>query len=97
MGILSLPSLANKVARQTLIAKKLPHIIVVDGCHNECAKKIVNDREIKYDAYINLEYDLNIKKAGPFTTFEYSDEDVVKVKDVIEEIIKRVSEGCGRK
>lgn len=68
MGILSLPSLANKVARQMLIAKKHPHIIVVDGCHNECAKKIVNDREIKYDAYINLEYDLNIKKAGPFTT-----------------------------
>ena len=90
VGILSLPSLVNRVARQTWIARKIKHIIVMDGCHQECARKVANALPIKYDAYINLEHDLGIKKLGPFTTFDYSDEDVEKVINAIENILKKL-------
>ena len=39
IGILSLPALANGVARQVAMAKEISHIIVIDGCKNSCAKK----------------------------------------------------------
>jgi len=39
VGILSLPALANGVARQVAMAKEISHIIVIDGCKNSCAKK----------------------------------------------------------
>lgn len=89
VGILSLPSIANKVARQMLVAKKMSHIIVIDGCHQECAKKIADAVQIKYDAYLNLEHDLGIKKAGPFTTFDHSASAVEMVINAVEEILKK--------
>lgn len=86
-SILSLPALANKIHRRKTLAKQIKKEIVVDGCHNECAKNILNELGIKYDAYINLEYDLNIKKIGPFSTLLYSDDDVAKLKKAIEEVL----------
>ena len=88
IGILSLPAMANKIHRQKALAKQIEKVIVVDGCHNECAKNILNELGIKYDAYINLEYDLNIKKIGPFSTLLYSDDDVPKLKKAIEEVLR---------
>ncbi len=58
--------------------KKIEHLIVVDGCHNKCASRILGQLGISYDAYINLE-DLGLKKLGPFTTLEYSEEELEKV------------------
>ncbi len=83
IAILSLPSLANQIPRQIALAKKIEKLIVVDGCHNECAKKILEGLGIKYDAYLNLEYDLKIMKSGPFTTLDYSEDDLTKVEDAI--------------
>ena len=89
VGICSLPALANNIPRQTILVKKIQHLIVIDGCRNECARKILNTLGIKYEKYLNLEYDLQINKLGPFTTLEYSEEDVEKVSSAI---IKRVQE-----
>jgi uncharacterized metal-binding protein len=89
VGICSLPALANNIPRQTLLVKKIEHLMVIDGCRNECARKILNTLGIKYEKYLNLEYDLQINKLGPFTTLEYSEEDVEKVSSAI---IKKVQE-----
>ena len=50
-------------------------------------KKIAESLQISYDAYLNLEYDLGIKKIGPFTTLQYSEADIGKVKNSIRKII----------
>jgi uncharacterized metal-binding protein len=89
VGICSLPALANNIPRQTMLVKKIKHLIVIDGCRNECARKILNTLGIKYEKYLNLEYDLQINKQGPFTTLQYSEEDVEKVSSAI---IKKIQE-----
>jgi uncharacterized metal-binding protein len=89
VGICSLPALANNIPRQTILIKKIQHLIVIDGCRNECARKILNTLGIKYEKYLNLEYDLQINKLGPFTTLEYSEKDVEKVSSAI---IKKIQE-----
>jgi len=73
VGICSLPALVNNIPRQTQLIKKIPYIIVIDGSHNECSRRILDRMGIKYERYINLEYDFGYKKLGPFTTFEYSE------------------------
>jgi uncharacterized metal-binding protein len=89
VGICSLPALANNIPRQTMLVKKIEHLIVIDGCRNECARKILNTLGIKYEKYLNLEYDLGINKLGPFSTMNYSREDVEKVSSAI---IKKIQE-----
>ena len=90
VGICSLPALANRVPKQTTLVKSLEHLIVVDGCRNECAKKILDSLGIKYNAYLNLEHDLGIKKLGPFTTLEYFETDVNKIFSAMAERIKEM-------
>jgi len=89
IGICSLPALANKIPRQVMLVKKIKRLIVVDGCRNECSRKILDTLGIKYDEYLNLENDLGIGKLGPFTTMNYSKEDVEKVSLAI---MKRIRE-----
>jgi len=89
VGICSLPALANNIPRQTMLVKKIEHLIVIDGCRNECARKILNTLGIKYEKYLNLEYNLGINKLGPFSTMNYSREDVEKVSSAI---IKKIQE-----
>lgn len=89
VGIFSLPALANRVPKQIALAKKVPRLIVIDGCKNECARKIADDLDITYDAYLNLEYDVGIEKIGPFTTMDYSIEDMKKVRAVVMRIINK--------
>ncbi|MEM2940528.1 MAG: putative zinc-binding protein [Thermoproteota archaeon] len=88
VGICSLPALANKIPRQVMLARKIGCLIVVDGCRNECSRKILDALGIKYDKYLNLEYDLGIKKLGPFTTMNYSEDDVEKVSSAIVQKIR---------
>ena len=90
VGILSLPSLANRVPRQVAITKKLQHIVVVDGCKNTCAKKVLEKLNLKYDAYLNIEKDIGIKKIGPFSSLQYSQDDVVRVKNEIKKLIEEI-------
>jgi uncharacterized metal-binding protein len=89
VGICSLPALANKIPRQTVLVERIKHLIVIDGCPNECARKILSTLGIRCDKYLNLEYDLGIKKLGPFSTLNYSEEDVEKVSSAI---IKKIRE-----
>ncbi|MGB9717679.1 MAG: putative zinc-binding protein [Thermoproteota archaeon] len=83
VGICSLPALANKIPRQVMLVKEIKRLIIVDGCHNECSRKILDDLGIKYGKYLNLGHDLGIKKLWPFTTMNYSEEDVEKVSSAI--------------
>jgi len=83
VGICSLPALANEIPRQLHLVKNLRHRIVIDGCHNACARNIVEKLAIPYDAYINLEDDLKMEKLGPFSTLRYSDYDVKRAKEAI--------------
>jgi|YelNatPaOPRAMG01_1025707.scaffolds.fasta_scaffold14383_4 uncharacterized metal-binding protein len=87
IGILSLPALANQVPRQTLIAKRMKHILIIDGCSNSCAKNIAEKSGLPCTHYLNLEDDLRIQKSGPFSTLAYSSEDVAKVKEAIKEMV----------
>jgi uncharacterized metal-binding protein len=90
VGILSLPALANEVPRQLSLIKKISYIIVIDGCNNSCAKKITEKLGISYTACFNLEKDLSIRKLGPFTTLNYSDDECNKIKGFIENIVKGI-------
>jgi uncharacterized metal-binding protein len=83
VGICSLPALANEIPRQLSITKNLKHFIVIDGCSNTCAKKVAEKLGLTYDSHLNIEDDLRMQKAGPFTTLQYSDKDVNKVKEAI--------------
>ncbi len=91
VGILSFPALAMGVPRQVaLVRNKIKAIIVVDGCHQACASRLAKSLGLNVRGYINLESDLSIKKKGPFTTFEYDDEDYEKVKNALLEEVNRV-------
>ena len=90
VGICSLPALANEIPRQVLTVKKLEHLIVIDGCSNSCARNLAKKSLLSYNEYLNLEKDLKIEKLGPFSTLQYSDEDVNKVKEAIKAKISQL-------
>jgi uncharacterized metal-binding protein len=87
-GICSLPAIATNVPRQMNLVKSIPTIIIIDGCHNDCAKKILENAGTNPSLYVNLEYDLGFKKEGPFTTFGYEKDSVEKVVSYILSKIK---------
>ncbi len=87
VGIFSLPALANRIPKQIALIKKVPRLIVIDGCKNECARKIAEQLEIPYAVYLNLETDVEIEKIGPFTTMDYSVEDLRKAREAVKKII----------
>ena len=63
---------------------------------NFSSKKIADGLGLKYNAYINLETSLGIKKLGPFTTLKYSEEDLDKATKAILheiEVIQEASKG----
>ena len=89
-GICSLPAIVTNVPRQTNLVRSIPQLIVIDGCHNECARKIVANAKIDPSIYINLEYDLGFQKEGPFSTFNYEEDSVKSIVDhVLSEIDKK--------
>ena len=91
--LFSLPAMATEVARQLYLAREIMHLVVMDGCRNRCAQRIIEGLGINYDAYLNVEFDIGIEKLGPFTTFQYSKGDITRVaaalKGIIEEIRKK--------
>lgn len=82
-GICSLPATLNRVPRQSALVRQIPRILIVDGCHNGCAKRLLESVGIKPDAYVNLELDMGLRKAGPFTGSDFDRETVNLVADVI--------------
>ena len=93
VGICSLPALANEIPRQVLTVKNLQHLIIVDGCRNSCAMKVAKKLSLSHDAYVNLENDLKIEKLGPFSTLQYSNEDLSKVTQAIKAKINQLRNG----
>jgi len=93
IGICSLPALANEIPRQVLTVKDLQHLIIVDGCRNSCAMKVASKLSLSHDAYVNLENDLKIEKLGPFSTLQYSNEDLSKVTQAIKAKISQLRNG----
>jgi uncharacterized metal-binding protein len=83
VGICSLPALLAEVPRQTTLVRKIERIVVVDGCHNACAKRLLAGRGVQPDVYVNLEQDLGIAKLGPFTSLEWTAEEVQTVAAAI--------------
>ena len=91
VGICSLPALANEIPRQVATVKNLKHLIIIDGCRNACAKKVAEKLSLSADGYLNLEEELRIGKLGPFSTFQYSAEEVQKVKEAIRARIEELA------
>ena len=76
-----LPTEGKLVLDQTRAAK---HIITVDGCPLNCARKIVEAAGFVPDRIINLVEDCGLKKGPPL---EYTDEDLqVAVSAILEAV-----------
>ena len=84
-GLFCTSAIAAKVPKHRKTTEKAKRIIVIDGCYNKCAKKILEKDGLKVDKYLNLLLDLKIPKIGPFKSFDYSKEDLERV---VNEIIK---------
>lgn len=89
VGICSLPAIVNQVPRQTALIKRIKKLIVIDGCHNGCARQLLAKTDIVPSVYLNLETDLNISKQGPFSSLAFTDEEVNRVAEAI---IARIQE-----
>jgi len=70
VGVCSLPAILNEVPRQSGLVRKIRKIVVMDGCHNACARQLLAGVGIKPDVYLNLENDLGIVKKRPFIGLE---------------------------
>lgn len=93
VGICSLPAILNKVARQAAVVKKIGKIVVMDGCHNACALQLLSGMGIAPNIYLNLEEHLGIAKSGPFTSLEFTDQDVQAVADALIAAIETMTYG----
>ena len=81
MGCVS--ALAAGIPKHFKTMQNLERVVVVDGCPNSCAHKVVEKTASKMDAYLNLGKDLGIKKIGPFKPMEFSPEDFEKAVQAI--------------
>lgn len=84
-GLFCISAIAAGVPKHRKTTERAKRIIVIDGCYNKCARKILESDGFNVDRYLNLLLDFNIPKIGPFKTFDYSQEDLVKA---VSEIVK---------
>jgi uncharacterized metal-binding protein len=90
VSICSLPATLNKVPRQSALVKKMQAIVVLDGCHQQCAMQLLDKMGIKPTLYLNIEKDLGIQKLGPFTSLSFTDEQVNTVANALATAIKSI-------
>jgi uncharacterized metal-binding protein len=88
-GLFCTSAIAVGVPKHRKTTERAKRIIVVDGCYNKCATKILEKAGFKIDKTLNLLLDLKIPKIGPFKPFDYSEEDLEKA---VNEIIKICTE-----
>jgi uncharacterized metal-binding protein len=91
VGICSLPAILNDVPRQSAMMQRIEKLVVIDGCHNGCARKLLASRGIVPDVYLNLEEDLHLTKQGPFTSLAFTDDEVMLVADAIVAAVRRLA------
>jgi uncharacterized metal-binding protein len=89
VGICSLPAILNEVPRQSAMIRRMEKLVVVDGCHNECARKLLAGKGIVPDVYLNLEESLHLTKQGPFSSLAFTDDEVARVADAIVAAVNR--------
>lgn len=87
MGCVS--ALAAGIPKHFKTMQGIEKVLVIDGCPNSCAHKVVEKTGAKTDGYINLGKDLGIKKIGPFKPLDFSQEDFEKA---VQAIIGKVQE-----
>ena len=87
MGCVS--ALAAGIPKHFKTMQGIEKVLVIDGCPNSCAHKVVEKTGAKMDAYINFGKDLGIKKIGPFKPLEFSPDDFEKA---VQAIISKVQE-----
>ena len=75
-GLFCTSAIAAGVPKHRKTTEQAKRIIVVDGCHNKCATKILEKDGLKIDKTLNLLLDLKIPKIGPFKPFDYKQEDL---------------------
>ncbi|KNY30286.1 putative zinc-binding protein [Pseudobacteroides cellulosolvens] len=63
---------------------KADKVIVIDGCSVACAKKLVEHVGVKIDGYIDITQAGIEKTPGKY---EISDEDITKIKSLVEEML----------
>jgi uncharacterized metal-binding protein len=93
-GVCSLPAVLSEVPRQSALVKKMGKIIVMDGCHNGCARRLLAGVGIEPAIYLNLEEDLGIVKRGPFTSLEFTAPEVQAVADALVKVIQASGHGA---
>ncbi|MGQ9627120.1 MAG: putative zinc-binding protein [Anaerolineae bacterium] len=100
VGVCSLPAVLNKVPRQSAMVNNIETIVVIDGCHQECARELLDRVGVEPAIYLNIERDLGIQKLGPFTSLSFTEEQVNAVASAlvraIESILQRREEGGKR-
>ena len=84
-GLFCISAIAAGVPKHRKTTEQAKRIIVVDGCYNKCATKILEKDGFKVDRSLNLTQDLKLPKIGPFKPFAYSEEDL---KMTVDEIMK---------
>jgi len=94
VGVCSLPAVLSEVPRQSTLVKKIGKIIVVNGCHNACARRLLAGVGIEPAIYLNLEEDLGIAKRGPFTSLEFTDREVQAVANALVTLIEAGAEAA---
>ena len=84
-GLFCTSAIAARVPKHRKTTEGAKRIIVIDGCYNKCATKILESDGFKVDKSLNLTQDLKLPKIGPFKPFAYREEDLQKT---VAEIIK---------
>ena len=95
VGICSLPATLNQVPRQSALIKRIEKLIVIDGCHNECARMLLAKVGIVPYRYLNLETNLHFRKQGPFSSLDFTEEEVNRVVDAIITAIQEILSSSG--
>lgn len=95
VGICSLPAVLNQVPRQSALVRKIETLVVMDGCHNECARQLLADKDILPDVYLNLETNLHLSKQGPFSSLAFTDDEVHQVADAIATALAQALDSTG--
>lgn len=95
VGICSLPAVLNRVPRQSALVRRMEKLVVIDGCHNDCARQLLTSVGIVPDVYLNLETDLHLSKQGPFSSLAFTEDEINQVAAAIAAAVVRVLNPTG--
>jgi uncharacterized metal-binding protein len=89
VGMGCIAALAAGVPKHFRTMQSLEKVLVIDGCPNACARRLMEKTGARMDGYVNLGKDLGIKKIGPFKPLAFSQEDRERA---VEAVIAKIRE-----